>query len=70
VLELTLNNGVDPRTGKRIAIETGDPEQFGSFEQLFEAYRRQLNYLIDVKMRGNNIIERLYATHARPSCRF
>ena len=63
VLELTLNNGVDPRTGKQIGIETGDPEQFGSFEQLFEAYRRQLNYLIDVKMRGNNIIERLYATY-------
>ena len=63
VLELTLNNGVDPRTGKQIGIATGEPEQFGSFEQLFEAYRRQLNHLIDVKMRGNNIIERLYATY-------
>ena len=63
VLELTLNNGVDPRTGKQIGLATGDPEQFGSFEQLFEAFRRQLNYLIDVKMRGNNIIERLYATY-------
>jgi len=63
VLELTLNNGVDPRTGKQIGLATGDPEQFGSFEQLFEAYRRQLNHLIDVKMRGNHIIERLYATH-------
>ncbi len=62
VLELTLNNGIDPRTGKRIGLETGEPTQFGTFEQLFEAYRRQLNYLIDVKMRGNNIIERLYAT--------
>jgi pyruvate formate-lyase/glycerol dehydratase family glycyl radical enzyme len=63
VLELTLNNGRDPRTGKQIGLETGEPEQFGSFEQLFEAYRRQLNYLIDVKMRGNNLIERLYATY-------
>jgi len=63
VLELTLNNGIDPRTGKQIGLQTGDPEQFGSFEQLFEAYRRQLNYLIDVKMRGNNIIERLYAAY-------
>ncbi len=63
VLELTLNDGVDPRTGRRIGIETGNAEQFGSFEQLFEAWRRQLNYLIDVKMRGNNIVERLYATY-------
>jgi len=63
VLELTLNNGIDPRTGKRIGLETGEPTQFGTFEQLFDAYRRQLNYLIDVKMRGNNVIERLYATY-------
>jgi formate C-acetyltransferase len=63
VLELTLNNGTDPMTGKKIGPETGEPAQFGTFEQLFEAYCRQLNYLIDVKMRGNNIIEHLYATH-------
>jgi formate C-acetyltransferase len=63
VLELTLNNGTDPMTGKKIGPETGEPAQFGTFEQLFEAYCQQLNYLIDVKMRGNNIIEHLYATH-------
>jgi len=63
VLELTLNNGIDPRTGKRIGLDTGEPTQFGTYEQLFEAYRRQLNYLIDVKIRGNNVIERLYATY-------
>jgi len=63
VLELTLNNGVDPRTGRRLGPQTGDPEQFEVFEQLFEAYRQQLNYLMDIKMRGNNVIERLYATY-------
>jgi formate C-acetyltransferase len=63
MLELTLNNGVDPRTGKQIGLQTGDPEQLGSFEQLFEAFRRQVNHLIDVKMKGNNVIERLYATY-------
>jgi len=63
VLELTLNNGVDPRTGKQLGLSTGDPEQFGSFERLFEAYHRQVNHLIDVKMKGNNVIERLYATY-------
>jgi formate C-acetyltransferase len=63
VLELTLHNGVDPRTGRRIGLETGDPAQFATFEAFFEAYRRQLNYLIDVKARGNNVIERLYARY-------
>ena len=63
VLEITLHNGVDLRTGKRIGIETGDPTQFNSFEALFEAYERQLDYFVDTKVRGNNVIERLYAQY-------
>lgn len=61
VLEVTLNNGVDPRTGKRIGLETGDPTQFETFKELFEAYKKQLNHFIAIKVRGNNVIERLYA---------
>jgi formate C-acetyltransferase len=63
VLEITLNNGVDPRTGRRIGPETGDPRQFQTFEELFAAYQRQLNYFVDVKIRGNNVVERLYASY-------
>ena len=63
VFEITLHDGVDPRTGKRIGPETGDPTQFQSFEELFDAYTRQLNHFIDIKIRGNNVIERLYAEY-------
>ena len=63
VLEVALNNGVDPLTGKRIGIETGDARKFSSFEQVFDAFRKQLHYFIDVKVRGNNVIERLYAEY-------
>jgi formate C-acetyltransferase len=63
VLEITLNNGVDPRTGRRIGLETGDPRQFKTFEELFAAYQRQLNYFVDIKIRGNNVVERLYASY-------
>jgi len=63
VLEITLHNGVDPRTGRRIGLETGPAEQFTTFEELFEAYQRQLRYFVDIKVRGNNVIERLYARH-------
>ncbi len=63
VLEITLNNGIDPRTGQRIGVETGDPAQFETFEELFEAYKKQLHHFVDVKIRGNNIIERLYARY-------
>jgi len=63
VLEITLHNGVDPRTGKQIGLETGDPRQFQSYDGLFEAFEKQVNYFIDVKVRGNNVIERLYARY-------
>jgi formate C-acetyltransferase len=63
VLEITLNNGRDPRTGKLIGLPTGDPAAFSSFDELFSAYRRQLDHFLDIKVRGNNVIERLYARY-------
>jgi len=63
VFEVTLNNGVDPRTGRRIGLETGDPTRFDSFEALFKAYVTQLDHFIKIKVRGNNVIERIYAEY-------
>jgi formate C-acetyltransferase len=63
VLEITLNNGVDPRTGKKIGKETGNARMFASYEQLFAAFREQLHFFVDIKVRGNNVIERLYAEY-------
>ncbi len=34
ILEITLNNGVDPRTGRRIGIESGDPATFKGFDDI------------------------------------
>lgn len=62
VLEITLHNGFDPRTGKKIGLETGDPVKFKTFEELFQAWEKQLQYFIDIKIRGNNIIEQIFAT--------
>ncbi len=61
VLEIALNNGIDPRTGRRIGLETGDAARFDSYEALFDAYRKQLDHFVDIKIRGNNVIERLWA---------
>lgn len=62
VLEITLNNGVDPLTGKKIGIETGQVTNFETYEELFKAYKKQLNHFIDIKIKGNRIIEKIYAT--------
>lgn len=61
VLETTLFNGIDPLTGERLGPATGDAACFQSYAEFFAAFCRQLRHFVDIKVRGNNIIERLYA---------
>jgi pyruvate formate-lyase/glycerol dehydratase family glycyl radical enzyme len=61
VLELTLHNGIDPRTGKELGLKTGAAESFKTFDELFAAFRKQLRHFIDLKIRGSRLIERMYA---------
>ncbi|HCS38385.1 MAG TPA: formate C-acetyltransferase/glycerol dehydratase family glycyl radical enzyme [Anaerolineaceae bacterium] len=63
VLELTLYNGLDPRTGQQLGPQTGDAADFTDFDQLFNAFERQLLYFVDLKVCGNQVIERLYANY-------
>ncbi|RLD41262.1 MAG: formate C-acetyltransferase/glycerol dehydratase family glycyl radical enzyme, partial [Bacteroidetes bacterium] len=60
IAELTLNNGIDPLTGKQIGLQTGDPESFETFEKLLEAFKKQVNYFADIKIKGSNIIDQIW----------
>ncbi|HEY4658770.1 MAG TPA: pyruvate formate lyase family protein, partial [Gemmatimonadaceae bacterium] len=62
VLELALNDGLDPATGARVGVPTGTLSSVNSFDDVRKAFTTQLEHLTAVKMRGANIIERLYAT--------
>ncbi|MDR3672099.1 MAG: pyruvate formate lyase family protein, partial [Holophaga sp.] len=62
MLELALHDGIDPRTGKRLGTRTGDPAGFKSCDDLFAAFEAQTRHLLDIKVRGNQLIERLFAT--------
>ena len=61
MLELALNDGVDPASGVRLGPATGEPEGFASFGELFEAFRAQLAHFIGIKIRGNRLIEMIYS---------
>ena len=62
VLELALHDGVDPRTGARLGPATGEAASFATFDDLYRAFEAQLFHLVDLKVRGNQVIERLFAT--------
>ncbi|MGR3294747.1 MAG: glycyl radical protein [Candidatus Bathyanammoxibius sp.] len=44
-MELVLTNGVRRSDGERIGLETGDPRQFKSFEEVQEAFRQQVAWM-------------------------
>jgi formate C-acetyltransferase len=64
VLELALHNGVDPLTGNQVGPATGDPREFASFDDVYAAFEKQLAWVVDLKVRVNNRIERMYALHS------
>ncbi|WP_249414455.1 trans-4-hydroxy-L-proline dehydratase [Marinifilum caeruleilacunae] len=64
ILEVTLNNGIDPVTGKKAGIETGDPRSFTSYSELYDAFMKQLNFVVDQKIRVSNYIDRMFAKYA------
>ena len=59
-LELYLNRGFDHYTGKQVTPDFGDPKEAKSFEEIYEGFEKTLRYVVDVKVAGNNRIERTY----------
>jgi trans-4-hydroxy-L-proline dehydratase len=64
ILEITLNNGTDPLTGKKAGIKTGNPSEFKSFEELYQALLKQLHFVVEQKIRVSNYIDRMFAKYA------
>ncbi len=63
ILEVTLYNGFDPRKKKQVGPKTGDPLLFRTFSDLMTAYAIQLKHFIDIKIKGNLVIEKLYGDY-------
>jgi formate C-acetyltransferase len=63
VLEITLHDGIDPASGKRLGPATGDPRSFTTFDELYAAFETQLRYFVDVKVEVNQYIESMFARY-------
>ena len=64
ILEITLNNGYDPIAKKQLGLKTGDPRTFTSFQQLYDAWHKQMIYFVNLKLSVNNYIERMFSLYA------
>ncbi|MBN1692525.1 MAG: hypothetical protein JW845_03110 [Dehalococcoidales bacterium] len=47
LLDLTLHRGVSQITGKKVGIDVGDPRDFRSFEELYEAFKKQYKFVVN-----------------------
>ncbi len=63
ILEVTLNDGYDPLTKVQLGPKTGSVESFRTFDDLMIAFRQQVNFFADVKIRGNNVIEKTFSNY-------
>ncbi len=63
ILEITLHNGTDPRTGRQIGIKTGTSDSVLSYAQLLDAFNRQVRHFAGIKVKGSNIIESIFMQH-------
>jgi formate C-acetyltransferase len=61
-LELALHDGVDPMTGKQLGPRSGALDSFKTLDNVYAAWLAQFRYFLDIKLRGNQVIERIYAT--------
>ncbi len=68
VFQLTLFNGFDQYSGKQIGLKLGYAKDFKTYEELWEAFKNQLAHIVDIKIRGNNVIEQLYAQEMPAPC--
>ncbi|KKN81332.1 hypothetical protein LCGC14_0320790 [marine sediment metagenome] len=57
IMELVLANGWNKYYNKKLGMETGDPREFKSFEELQEAFVKQVAWLLKDIMLVGNIVE-------------
>ena len=61
IFEITMHNGINPVTGKKVGLETGVLNTFSTFEEVISAFQKQVKYFVDLKVVGTNIIDRIFA---------
>ncbi len=60
ILEFTIDNGIDRRSGLQVGPRTGAFEDFATFAQFFAAFKRQLDHFIELQAEFNNVTIRAY----------
>ncbi len=58
-LELVFSNGVDK--GVQLGLQTGDVTKMTTFEEFYDAYKKQMTYFIELLVNADNAIDQAHA---------
>lgn len=58
-LELVFSNGVDK--GKQVGLKTGDVAEMKTFDEFYDAYKKQTEYMISLMVDADNAIDLAHA---------
>ena len=59
-LEMVFSNGME--NGIQVGIKTGNVEEMKTFDEFFDAYKKQMNYFIELLVNADNAIDVAHAT--------
>ncbi len=66
-VDLALHNGIASKTGKKIGVETGDPRSFTAFEEFYNAFKKQAQYVFSKQLWFDRLVDQIKAKdHAQP----
>ena len=68
IVEMALNDGVSRKTGKRVSVSTGDPVNFKTFDDFFDAVKAHIRYFVDVIVSGNHLLDYLSMNYRPVPC--
>lgn len=55
IIEFVLNNGKDPLSKKQLGVESGNPAEFKSFEEVYDAYKAQLKHVFTISRHHSDL---------------
>lgn len=59
VLDITMHNGILTSTGEQVGLQTGEMKDFKTFEEFYEAFKKQLHHFMSMYNEEHNILIRV-----------
>jgi formate C-acetyltransferase len=68
MVELALNDGICRKSGKRVSVSTGDPANFKTFDDFWNAVKTHIKYAVKAIVRGSQLLDYISVSQRPVPC--